>query len=102
MMMLGFLLARMGVDVTYFAMKNSFAILSVILAFAVSSFAAPAPSAVKHHARCLRIQPPLLSSRYDFSRFEAYPTKNFGSSIALLVCSGSNTYIKFNFHLWSI
>jgi hypothetical protein len=32
----------------------------------------------------------------DANTSSAYPTKNFGSSIALLVCSGSNTYIKFS------
>jgi hypothetical protein len=31
-------------------MKSNSTIVSVILAFAVSSFAAPAPSGVKHHA----------------------------------------------------
>jgi hypothetical protein len=31
-------------------MKSNLAIVSVILAFAVSAFAAPAPSGVKHHA----------------------------------------------------
>jgi hypothetical protein len=31
-------------------MKTNLAIVSVTLAFAVSSFAAPAPSGVKHHA----------------------------------------------------
>jgi hypothetical protein len=32
----------------------------------------------------------------DANTASAYPTKNFGSSIALLVGSGSNTYIKFS------
>jgi hypothetical protein len=32
----------------------------------------------------------------DANTSSAYPTKNFGSSIALLVGSGSNTYIKFS------
>jgi len=32
----------------------------------------------------------------DVNPASAYPTKNFGSSIALLVGSGSNTYIKFS------
>jgi hypothetical protein len=32
----------------------------------------------------------------DANTSSAYPTKNFGSSIALLVCTGSNTYIKFS------
>jgi hypothetical protein len=31
-------------------MKNTIAIVSVILAFGVSSFTAPAPSGVNHHA----------------------------------------------------
>jgi hypothetical protein len=34
----------------YSAVKKSIAIVSVILAFAVSLFVAPAPSGVKHHA----------------------------------------------------
>jgi len=33
----------------------------------------------------------------DANTSSFFPTTNFGSSIALLVCSGSNTYIKFNF-----
>jgi hypothetical protein len=32
----------------------------------------------------------------DANTSSFYPTKNFGSSIALIVCSGSNTYIKFS------
>ena len=32
----------------------------------------------------------------DANTSSAYPTRNFGSSIALLVGSGSNTYIKFS------
>jgi hypothetical protein len=32
----------------------------------------------------------------DANTSSFYPTKNFGSSIALIVCSGSHTYIKFS------
>jgi hypothetical protein len=32
----------------------------------------------------------------DASTSSLYPTKNFGSGIALIVCSGSNTYLKFS------
>jgi len=33
----------------------------------------------------------------DANTSSLFPTTNFGSSIALLVCSGSNTYVKLNF-----
>ena len=33
----------------------------------------------------------------DASTSSVFPTKNFGGSIALIVCSGSNSYVKFNF-----
>jgi len=32
----------------------------------------------------------------DANTSSSFPTTNFGSSIALIVCSGSNTYIKFS------
>jgi len=32
----------------------------------------------------------------DANTSSVYPTTNFGNSIALLVCSGSNTYVKFS------
>ena len=32
----------------------------------------------------------------DANTASAFPTKNFGSSIALILTNGANTYIKFN------
>src|ERR1700732_4815632 len=33
----------------------------------------------------------------DANTSSLYPTKNLGGSIALIVCSGSNSYVKFSF-----
>jgi hypothetical protein len=33
----------------------------------------------------------------DANTSSLFPKKNFGGSVALIVCNGSNTYIKFNF-----
>jgi hypothetical protein len=32
----------------------------------------------------------------DANTSSLFPTANFGGSVALIVCSGSNTYIKFS------
>jgi hypothetical protein len=55
-------------------------VLSLMLLFAVLSALARAQGVVTDDA--------------NTSSF--FPTTNFGTSIALIVCSGSNTYIKFN------
>jgi len=33
----------------------------------------------------------------DANTSAPFPKKNFGGSVALIVCNGTNTYIKFNF-----
>ena len=32
----------------------------------------------------------------DANTLSTYPTKNFGNSIALVVCAGSNSYLRFS------